>query len=81
MKELVTLVQAALNLALNTLPPHKIFKVMTDYYENKAVFSSDDLIKRLALDLKQYELDLERNQLRHDCTAKYVNHLSAELES
>ncbi len=62
--------QSALNLALNTLTAHKIAKVMICYYEQKAIFSRDDLIKRLNLELKQYELDLERNQLRHDSTTK-----------
>lgn len=73
--------QSALNLAMNTLQPHELLKVVHHYYENKAILSRDDLIKRLALELKQYEIDLERKQLMQDSTTKYVSHLSNKLEN
>jgi hypothetical protein len=73
--------QSALNLALNTLQPYEVLTVVQHHHESKAILSRDDLIKRLALELKQYELDLERNQLRQDSTTKYVSHLSNKLEN
>lgn len=68
--------QSALNLALNTLQIHEVLTVVQHHHESKAILSRDDLIKRLALELKQYEIDLERNQLMQDSTTKYVSHLS-----
>lgn len=75
------LAQTALKFAIQALPQMQVLQTIIDDGKNIAVFSKEDLIKRLALELKQYELDLERNQLRHSCTAKFVNHFCTELES